>query len=436
MKNSQSQQKGDTTVTTQTTHNHSISCSVSNSGTQCIELSSEALPGWIGNFVALACRDSEAHPAAVLITLLLRFAAECEGPYVLIGDAKQWARTFGVIVGDSSRARKGTSSKPVMKLFTGLEGAARYSPGPLSTGEGLIYAVRDATFGIDKKTGEEIIIDPGVTDKRLFFHEEEFQPALSSTRRDGSTLSAIIRGFYDDGNAEPMTKTSRIKATKAHVVILGHITRAELRLMSQVQMFNGFANRFLWIHAQRQKLVALPKPIPKEEMEKYRRIIAKCVKEARKLRVVRLTKEAKDYWQEVYRSLSGEHPGAFGAITSRTETHTIRLALIYALAMNKKNISVSELKAALALVTYAQQTAMTLFSEDAAGVHHEKILQALRNAPEHRMTKTEISRDVFKKNVEAMEIKRVLDGMAERGILRIEVVKKDGHKITIVHLIS
>lgn len=418
------------------TKNHGILSGMSNSGTQLLELSSEALPGWIGDFVSLACQDSEAHPAAVLITLLLRFAAECEGPYVMIGEAKQWARTFAVIVGDSSRARKGTSSKPVMKLFSKIAGAARYSPGPLSTGEGLIYAVRDATHKIDKKSGEEIVIDPGVKDKRLFFHEEEFQPVLASTRKEGNILSAIIRGFFDDGNAEPMTKTGRIKATKAHVVILGHITKAELKLMNHVQMYNGFANRFLWIHAQRQKLVALPKPIPKEEMEKYRRIIAKRVKEARKLRAVRLAKEAQSFWQEIYRSLSGEYSGAVGAITSRIETHTIRLALIYALAMNKKVISVSELKAALALITYAQQTAMTLFTENVVDVHREKILQALRNASERQMTKTEINRDVFKKNVEAKEIKRILDDMAEQGILQVEEITNDGRKRTLVHLVA
>jgi len=423
-------------VTTFTRTNYAISRGISGSGTQLLELSPEALPDWIENFVTLACRDSEAHPAAVLITLLLRFAAECEGPYVMIGDAKHRARTFAVIVGDSSRARKGTSSKPVIKLFSKLEDSARYSPGPLSTGQGLIYAVRDPMYDIDKKTGEEIIIDPGVTDKRLFLHEEEFQPALASTRREGNILSAIVRGFYDDGNAEPMTKTTRIKATKAHVVILGHITRAELKLMSQVQMYNGFANRFLWIHAQRQKLVALPKPIPKEELEKYRRIIANRVKEARKLRAVGFTKQAKSFWQEIYRSLSDEYPGPVGAVTSRIETHTIRLALIYALAMNKKVISLSALKAALALVTYAQQTAMTLFSEHVVDVKRAKILQALRTAPEHQMTKTEISRDVFKNNVEAKEIKCILEEMREQGILQMEETMKDGHKKTFVRLVS
>jgi len=409
---------------------------VGNSGAHPLELSQEALPDWIGNFITLACRDSEAHPAAVLITLLLRFAAECEGPYVLIGEAKQWARTFGVIVGDSSRARKGTSSKPVMKLFSELKDAARYSPGPLSTGEGLIYAVRDPMLSVDKKTGEEVLVDPGITDKRLFFHEEEFHPALASTRREGNILSAIVRGFFDDGNAEPMTKTNRIKATKAHVVILGHITRAELKLMNQVQMYNGFANRFLWIHAQRQKLVALPKPIPKEELEKYRGIIAERVKKARELTEVRFTKPAKSLWQEIYRSLSAEYPGTVGAVTSRTETHTIRLALIYALAMGHKSIETADLRAALALVTYAHQTAISLFSDLTTGVQREKILDALRKAPEHQMSKTEINCDVFQKNVDAKEIDLALNALKEQGIVQLMEVKMEGRKRTLVCLAS
>jgi hypothetical protein len=154
-------------MTTLSKLDHAITPSVGSSGTHSLELSPEALPGWIGNFVTIVCRDSEAHPAAVLITVLLRFAAECKGPYVLIGEAKQWARTFGVVVGNSSRSRKGTSSKSVMKLFSKLKDAARFSPGPLSTGEGLIYAVRDATYVIDKKTGEENLADPGVSSRAM-----------------------------------------------------------------------------------------------------------------------------------------------------------------------------------------------------------------------------------------------------------------------------
>ena len=43
------------------------------------ELSPVALPGVIGEFVTLATRNSEADPAAVLATLLVRFGVEVYG---------------------------------------------------------------------------------------------------------------------------------------------------------------------------------------------------------------------------------------------------------------------------------------------------------------------------------------------------------------------
>ncbi len=87
------------------------------------ELSPDALPGFVGEFVGLATRDSEADPAAVLVTLLVRFGAEVygyqtgKGPYLAIGEAIHPPRLFAVVCGNSSKARKGTSKQPVMRLF-------------------------------------------------------------------------------------------------------------------------------------------------------------------------------------------------------------------------------------------------------------------------------------------------------------------------------
>ncbi|MCC8108174.1 MAG: DUF6371 domain-containing protein [Planctomycetes bacterium] len=87
------------------------------------ELSPDALPGFIGEFVELATRDSEADPAAVLATLLVRFGAEVyghqqnKGPYLAIGEAIHPPRLFAVVCGNSSKARKGTSRQPVTRLF-------------------------------------------------------------------------------------------------------------------------------------------------------------------------------------------------------------------------------------------------------------------------------------------------------------------------------
>lgn len=117
----------------------------------------DACPGLLGDFVRLATRNSEADPAAVCITALVRFGAEVHsyggrsglGPHFYIGETIHPPRLFAVICGNSSKARKGTSRHPMTKLLGrehcqpadlkawGVALPARESGGPLSTGEGL-----------------------------------------------------------------------------------------------------------------------------------------------------------------------------------------------------------------------------------------------------------------------------------------------------------
>src|ERR1700690_2007542 len=61
-----------------------------------------------------AARDieplTEADPMAVLAQLLVAFGnAVGRGPRVVLGNIRQWANLFAVIVGKSSKSRKGTS---------------------------------------------------------------------------------------------------------------------------------------------------------------------------------------------------------------------------------------------------------------------------------------------------------------------------------------
>ena len=80
-------------------------------------LSQKALPGIVGKFVSLATKNSEADPAAVLATFLCQFGVNVNSPFVMIGEAKHKCLLNAVICGDSSKARKGTSAKPVKRLF-------------------------------------------------------------------------------------------------------------------------------------------------------------------------------------------------------------------------------------------------------------------------------------------------------------------------------
>jgi len=127
----------------------------------------------------------------------------------------------------------------------------------MSSGEGLIYAVRDEVTkkvpitegkGREKRIidYETEIVEEGVEDKRVLVIEEEFGKALRSAKREGNTLSPIIRELWDSGSPRTLTKNPT-KATNAHVSILGQITEEELkREISVVDLVNGLANRFLW----------------------------------------------------------------------------------------------------------------------------------------------------------------------------------------------
>ncbi len=361
-------------------------------------LPEKALSGITGKFVELATRNSEADPAAVLVTFLVRAGIEFgTGPHLMIGDAKHHARLNAVIVGNSSKARKGTSGKPISRLFRFdaqertaddplLYVPARETPGPLSSGEGLIWNVRDLVkkWLVDKKTGEgmDIIDDPGVDDKRMFVLDEELAAALQSTKREGNTLSVIIRSAFDHGNLEPLTKSSRITATGAHIGIVSHITTAELhRLLDETQALNGFANRFLWICARRQELVPFPEPMPEEELAEIQKELLRIFATVGSFGRISLSHEAKEFWKGGYAKLSEEKPGLVGCVTGRGEALVARMALVYALIDACNAIEVPHLESALAIWSYARQSAEYIFSGREANPIAEKIAKACGEGP-------------------------------------------------------
>jgi hypothetical protein len=356
------------------------------------ELQPDAMRGFAGDFVRLATRKCEADPAAVLITFLSWFAVEAgKEVFLRVGDTRHYPRIFACVVGDTSKARKGTSHGPVRRLFGGLSShtslsspgryvGAHCSPGPLSTGEGLIYAVRDPVQRLvcDKKTGETSLetIDPGVGDKRLFVCDEELGGALSCTRREGNTLSTVLRCTWDHGNLDPLTKTSKITATGAHIGIVGHITRAELRRkLEEAEAFNGFANRFLWVCARRHGLVPFPEPMPHEELKEMQRRLYSILMAGKDVGEMSLSLEARNYWTEIYPEVSEDRDGLAGAVINRGEAQMLRLSMIYALLDGSPTIEVDHMRSAKALWDYCRESAEYIFHGFEADPFATKILQ-------------------------------------------------------------
>jgi hypothetical protein len=120
----------------------------------------------------------------------------------------------------------------------------------LSSGEGVIWNVRDPIYESqrDKKSGqvEEVKVDNGVEDKRLFVAETEFAQTLKVMSRPANILSTVLRNAWDAGELRISTKNNPARSSNAHISVVGHITIEELRReLSQCDLFNGFANRFL-----------------------------------------------------------------------------------------------------------------------------------------------------------------------------------------------
>ncbi len=109
-------------------------------------LAPEAFHGLAGEIVRTIEPHSEADPAAILIQLLVAFGnAVGRGPHFKAEADCHYTNIFTVLVGNTSKGRKGTAWGHVRSLFEQLdsEWAGRRIHGGLTSGEGLIWSVRD-----------------------------------------------------------------------------------------------------------------------------------------------------------------------------------------------------------------------------------------------------------------------------------------------------
>jgi hypothetical protein len=258
-------------------------------------LASEAFYGLAGEFVRAVEPHCEGDPAALLIQFLLTFGNRVgRAPHYMVGATRHQMNLFACLVGMTSKARKGTSWSYNKQLFIDMElGQARdgFVSG-LSSGEGLISAVRDDEPDSDDGKGGIRKGAPGVEDKRLLVTQGEFCSVLKVMDREGNILSGILRDAWDEGDLRVMTKRP-MKATGAHISILGHITRDELRRqLTETDKANGFANRFLWLCVKRSKHLPEGGTVPRHELrsveERLVEVFNKACHTDRMQRILRL----------------------------------------------------------------------------------------------------------------------------------------------------
>lgn len=380
-----------------------------------------AYHGLAGDIVAAIEPHTEADPVALLVQLMVAFGSVVgRRPHCRAEADRHGMNLYAALVGASAKGRKGTSWGHVRGLveYVDTEWRERVQAG-LSSGEGLIHAVRDQVIK------DEDVVDDGVKDKRLLALEAEFASTLRVLARDGNTLSAVIRCAWDTGDLSTLTKTSPARATGAHVSIITHTTRDELlRFLTATESANGFANRFLWACVRRSKVLPEGGRIAEVDFAPLLKRLHEAAEAAMHTDEIRRDEAARALWHEVYPDLSEGRPGLLGAITARAEAQVMRLSAIYALLDTSAVVREEHLQAALALWDYSARSAAFIFGESLGDPVADEILRALRHTPEG-MTRTEI-RDLFGRNRSGSEIGRALSVLAEQGlIVRIESERRE-----------
>jgi hypothetical protein len=387
---------------------------------------------------------TEADPSFLLIQFLT-YAGNILGrrAFVWAGADKHFPNLFLCGVGPTSTGRKGSAAAPINLFFQEIdEDWVRSIQSGLSSGEGLIWAVRDPIYRREKVSQgkgkpaeyQEVLVDPGIEDKRLLVQQSEFFGALQAMRRQGNNLSPTMRDAFDKGYLNSLVKNSPAKATNAHISIVGNITKEELlRGLLVEDMDNGFANRFLWACSRRSKCLPeggrmweVIRGSAWQDLQKdFNRIHYKVQGP------VRRDSEAATIWGlddrpelGVYRELTRERHGMYGACTARAAALTLRVSLVYALLDGSPEIRREHLYAALEVWRYCDDSARYIFGDTLGDPTADQILQALRAAPAG-LARSEINA-LFDRNKSGSEINRALLVLHNSGRARFEQVQTKG----------
>jgi hypothetical protein len=338
-----------------------------------IQLSEAALYVPAGNVVRTLAPHSEAHPAAILLQLLAAFGNLVgPGPHCMVDATRHGLNLFVVLVGESSKARKGTSLNQIVRLFSEVDRPwldARITTARL-TANGLVYALRD---------------QQPPTDRRLLAVSEEFAAILHTLSRAKGHLSPLLRSAWDSGQLRTLDGRRPLQATGTHISLIAHITQRELaQNLHPTEAHNGFANRCLWTCVQRSQCLPDGGNLSAREQSAVASELRRALDWVGSATDILFARDntARELWQDWYPVLSQVHPGLYGAATSRAEAQVLRLSAIYAALDCTSVIGVDHLQAALAVWHYCSASAALLFGTATGDHAADRIKEALDAAPD------------------------------------------------------
>jgi hypothetical protein len=356
--------------------------------------------GWIGETVRTLDATTEADPVGILVNLLSAGGAIIgPGPFLRLGDDRHPALIWALTVGATAAGRKGAATATARRLLGEVDPLflASNTASGLSSGEGLIEAVKDEDSGDDQGPGAGSRLD-----KRLWLVESEYGVTMTRARREGSSLSGVLRQAWNGEDLGVLNRL-RLHATKPHIALIGHISPRELRAkMQDSELAGGTYNRFLPLFVHRNLTLpesnGAPADLVTHLANQWRTVLAR----AAPVGEVHLTDDARQLWrEEVYPALAGSEDGdgPLAEFTARAAPYAKRLAMVYALLDGADRIDTGHLTAAWALVRYARASAAHILGATASGTGDpqlDRLAAAVRAAGPAGLTASEVQR-MFKR---------------------------------------
>jgi hypothetical protein len=395
----------------------------------------EAFHGLAGQIARTIDPASEADPVALVAQTLVAYG-NCIGrsAHFTVEADTHFTNEFAVLVGRTSKARKGSSWGYIRRLFTEADeqwANTRIQSG-VSSAEGLLWAVRDPIFKREKikEDGqvryEEVEADPGVEDKRILIYEPEYANVLKQCERLGNTVTVTMRQAWDGiAVLRSLVKNSPTCSTGAHMSMVAHITSEELRrYLTVTEIANGWANRFMLFCTDRSKVLPEGGQVDLVAWQALQKQLTAALAFGRAVGEVKRDERARALWVKVYPELSEGRPGLAGALLARGEAHVMRLAMLYALLDCSAVITEDHLMAALALWDYVERSVAFVFGDSLGNAVADDLLRLLRSCPEG-LTRTEIS-SYFQRNYSAERIGQALGLLLQHKLVRRDQEKTEG----------
>lgn len=381
--------------------------------------------GIVREVVDLFAPHTEGDHAAIAAQFLIGFGNLVgRVPCFYVGETTHHLNEFLVVVGTSSRSRKGDSKNVALRTLELIDADwAENVGGGLSSAEGLIYAVRDPRSASSK---DGTAGDAGATDKRRLICETEFSSPLKQFERSGNTLSPLLRDVWDGRSPlQNLIKNSPLRASDAHISIIGHTTVEDLRdHLSTTDAANGLGNRFMFILAHRSQLLACPTRAPAADVKRLTARVAEAVRNAETVREIRFSADAKRLWEAVYPKLTRDKPGLLGSLLARAEAHVLRLSALYALLAQHPEVGVEDLEAALAFWDFVEASTTAIFAGRTGSRAADEIMTKI--TVDEEMDLTTLRKDLFSNHIGSAELQDAISLLEQMGIVSSRMERTGG----------